>query len=237
MARVLVTGASRGLGLGFCSALSERGDDVLAACRGHTPSLSALPGVTVIEGVELSDVGSAQRIRSALGRAPLDLVICNAGINRSHGSGIGDVRVDVLAHEFQVNALGAVRTVQAAAASLRRGSKVALISSGVVNPHGRGRQTPAGYGYKMSKAALNEFGVALANELAPSGVAVFVLDPGPMNTDLLRDVFAAGHTMFDPSRDGQDPKTVAIALLRRIKAGSMAQTGRWLNAAGGELEI
>lgn len=235
--RVLVTGASRGLGLSLCRHLSRRGDAALAVCRRASPELLALRGVVVLDGVDLSRPDAATRIEAGVGGEALDVVICNAAINESFAATSADVDVAMLERELQVNALGPVRTVRAAVGHLAAGARIALISSGIVSREGPGRRTPAQYGYKMSKAALNEFGVALANELAHRGVAVLMLDPGPMDTEMLRTVFDAGATAFDPRRDGQAPDLVAAALLQRIDATTLEHTGHWFSVAGAELAI
>lgn len=51
--RVLVAGASRGIGLALCEVFAERGDHVIATARETTPALEAL-GVQVVEGIELT---------------------------------------------------------------------------------------------------------------------------------------------------------------------------------------
>lgn len=210
---------------------------MLAACRSTTPELAGLAGVGVIDGVDVSAPDATTRVKTALGTETVDVVICNAGINESFAESIADVDAGALDREFQVNALGAVRTVQATVGHLEAGAKIALISSGVVNPYAPGRRTPAMYGYKMSKAALNEFAIALANELRARGIIVMVLDPGPMDTALLRRVFDAGCTSFDPRRDGQDSDVVARALLGQIEVATLESSGRWFSADGGELEL
>ena len=54
MAKVLVTGCNRGIGLQLCSQLHDRGDEVIGVCRSASPEISAL-GIRVIEGIDVSD--------------------------------------------------------------------------------------------------------------------------------------------------------------------------------------
>jgi NAD(P)-dependent dehydrogenase (short-subunit alcohol dehydrogenase family) len=124
----LVTGASRGLGLELTRVLAARGDDVLAAVRGPSAELDGL-GVRVVDGVDVTADDSMDRLGAALGDRPLDVVIANAGVNRSFASDISDLDLDVLQSEFAVNTFGVVRTIKAVLPNLREGSKIAIIST------------------------------------------------------------------------------------------------------------
>jgi NAD(P)-dependent dehydrogenase (short-subunit alcohol dehydrogenase family) len=226
--RVLVTGSSRGLGLGLCTVLASRGDDVLAACRRPSAELEAL-AVQVVDGVDVTAEESVPRIREAVGGAPLDLVICNAGVNGTFGAdGIEDTDLDAVLRDLDVNAVGVARTVAAASPALHDGATVALITSGSAAP---GREKLGYYGYKMSKAALNMFGHVLAAELRPRGVNVLLVSPGPVDTDLLRAVHGAGKTHFDPAAA---PSVVEAAhnVLSLIGRASPELSGCWLDLDG-----
>jgi NAD(P)-dependent dehydrogenase (short-subunit alcohol dehydrogenase family) len=227
--RVVVTGASRGLGLGFCAVLAERGDEVVAVCRRSTPELDAL-GVHVVEGVDVTSDETVQRLGEAVGPEPVDVVVCNAGLNASFDAGIEDLDLEAMGREYQVNSLGAVRTVKALLPRLREGSKVAFVTTGA-GATGRGAPSPGNYGYRMSKAALNVFTFLLAGELHPRGIPVIVLSPGPVDTDMLRAVFDAGRTPQDPSVAGS-PRDVGRDLLAHIEALDIDSSGSWLNRAG-----
>ena len=68
----LITGASKGLGLGLCTVLAQRGDAVFAACRKATPELAALK-VRVIDGVEVTSDAVIQTLREGIGKEAIDL--------------------------------------------------------------------------------------------------------------------------------------------------------------------
>jgi NAD(P)-dependent dehydrogenase (short-subunit alcohol dehydrogenase family) len=191
--RVLVTGSNRGLGLGLAAAFAERGDHVFAVCRRSSRELAAL-NVEVIDGIELTVSGSVARLPDRVGPAGLDVLICNAGINKD-SAGLDDIDVGNLAEMFDVNTLGCVRVVLALLPVMKRGSKIMLVSSMGLLPLGiLGMRTVGNYGYRMSKAALVSFGHALANDVRDRGIAVALTSPGRVDTDMLRDVYAQGRT-------------------------------------------
>ena len=72
--RVLVAGASRGIGLALCEAFAERGDHVVATVRSTTPALDALR-VQVVEGIELTSDAAVARLPAAVGPDGLDVLI------------------------------------------------------------------------------------------------------------------------------------------------------------------
>ncbi len=224
-----MTGASRGLGFALVSALRERGDEVIAVCRTVNPELEEL-GARVIGDVDLTAPEAGVAIRRGLGETPLDLVICNAGINKSYASSIDELDVETLKGEFEVNTFGVVRTVKAVLPNLREGSKVGLISTwrpGV----GAARRN---YGYQMSKVATNQLGFLLADDLRPRGIATILLSPGPMDTALLRAVLASGHANLRPDQ-AQDPLDVARDLLVLLDELTLETSGSWRFRAGEDM--
>jgi NAD(P)-dependent dehydrogenase (short-subunit alcohol dehydrogenase family) len=229
MGRALVTGSNRGIGLALCALLAERGDEVLAACRTPSPELRAL-AVTVVEGVDVGDPASAARLRGAIGEGPLDLVIANAASNRSFDiDRPDDLDLALFEDDVQVNVLGVVRTVVAALPSLRAGSRIALVSSGASAP---GPNTAGSFGYKVTKAAVNQLGRSLASELREREIVVAIVNPGPTNTALLNMSFAAGRTRFDPST-APDARESAARMLGTIAAATLETSGTFWNHTGG----
>jgi NAD(P)-dependent dehydrogenase (short-subunit alcohol dehydrogenase family) len=229
--RALVTGSSRGLGLGLCTALVERGADVLAACRTPTPELRALD-VEIVIDVDVTTDAAVATLSAAVAGAPLDLAICNAGVNGTFAaSGIADTDFGAMERDLDVNAVGVARTVAGVLPAMDAGSTIALVTSGASAP---GRDKGGYYGYKMSKAALNMFGHVLAAELRPRGINVLLVSPGPVATDLLRDVYAAGKTHFDPA-DAPSPVEAARTMLALIDRASPELSGAWIDFTGEQL--
>lgn len=215
MATYLVTGANRGIGLALCQRLVARGDKVVAVCRKSSPELERL-GVQVETGIDLSDDAAIQALNSRLGGMSLDVLILNAGILRADN--LSSVSLASVREQLEVNALGPLRVVLALRSTLKKGSKIALITSRMGSI---GDNTSGGYyGYRMSKAALNAAGVSLAHDLAPEGVAVTILHPGYVRTDMTSQ---AGNV---------EPAESARMLLERIDALTLETTGRFFHANG-----
>jgi len=229
--RILVTGSARGLGLGICTAAAQRGDEVIAACRKSTPELRAL-GVKIVEGIDVAEDASLQRLRDALGADPLDAVVCNAGINISYRSkDIDSLDLDAVAEEYRVNTVGSARTVKAVLPNMGTGAKVILIttSGGTL---GRNPLRLGSYGYRMSKAGINTFGFLLASEIKPRGIAVRIISPGPVDTDMTRDITGAG--VVTANKPGQMPDIVTAGnkVLSQLDELTLEDTGSWIDEKG-----
>lgn len=219
MTTSLITGANRGIGLELARRLRARGDDVIAVCRRSSAALDEL-GVRVEAGVDVTDDPSVQSLRERLGDTPLDLLVNNAGVLSIERP--GEWNPASIRQQFEVNALGPLRVTMALLPLLRRGSKVVVVTSrmGSVADNTSG----GAYGYRMSKAALNMAGMSLARDLAGRGIAVGILHPGMVATDMTA-VF--GH---DPSM--RSPADAAAKLVERIDELDLATTGEFRHADG-----
>lgn len=178
----LITGSNRGIGLELCRQLKQRGFDVIATCRHRSPALNEL-GVEIIEDVEVSDPVSLHNLSDKLGDRKIDWLINNAGI--AGGLGLADIdanTVESFKRMFEVNSLGPLLTTQALLKHLPNGSKVGLITSrmGSIADNDSG----GSYAYRMSKAALNAAGKSLSIDLKSKGIAVAILHPGWVRTDM-----------------------------------------------------
>ena len=177
---VVVTGANRGIGLAFCRHYHARGWQVYAICRNSTAELDAL-GVEVIAGVDVAHKEDVQRLAQRLEGHSVEVLINNAGILRDER--LGQLDFETMQAQFETNALAPLRVTEALLANLGSGSKVANITSrmGSVADNTSGGR----YGYRMSKASLNIASVSLARDLAPKGIAVAILHPGLVATDMI----------------------------------------------------
>lgn len=214
MATVLVTGANRGIGLQLCKQFAERGDEVIAVCRETTDELSAL-GVRVVDGIDVSSGTAVETLRQELDELPVDILVNNAGILLRDA--FGDIDYDAMAEQYRVNTLGPLRVTEALADNLHEGSKVAIVSSrvGSIEDNGSG----GNYGYRASKAAVNMIGMNLNHELLPRGIAVGLLHPGLVATDMT-------------GGSGIDPADSARGLIERIDELTLQNSGGFWHAEG-----
>jgi NAD(P)-dependent dehydrogenase (short-subunit alcohol dehydrogenase family) len=218
MATALVTGANRGIGFSFVKLMKARGDTVIAACRRETPELTAL-GVEIASGVDVTSDKSVNLLAEKLKGRSLDVLINNAGLLASES--LEHLDFGSIQRQIEVNAYGPLRVTQKLSPLLERGSKVALITSrmGSIADNTSGGM----YGYRMSKAALNAAGKSLAHDLAPLGVAVAILHPGYVKTQMTGD-----HGSVAPDDAARD-------LLARIDELGLENTGTFWHANGSVL--
>jgi NAD(P)-dependent dehydrogenase (short-subunit alcohol dehydrogenase family) len=168
---------------------------------------------------ELLDLGSDDSIAALsqrLAGVQLDLLVHNAGININDD--LAHLESEALARQYRVNALGPLLLTSALLGNLSRGSKVVIVSSrmGSLGDNQTGRQ----YGYRASKAAVNMIGVNLSRDLAPHGIAVGILHPGFVRTDMTR------------GRGEKSPDEAARGLMARIGELTLASSGSFWHADG-----
>tara|TARA_R110002049_G_scaffold271992_3_gene449251 strand:+ start:126 stop:788 length:663 start_codon:yes stop_codon:yes gene_type:complete len=179
MSVILITGASRGIGLEFTKQYIERGDSVIAVCRKSNPALEQT-GAEIIEGIDVAQAEDISKLQVAMNGRKIDILVNNAGV--LHSESLDQMNFDNILNQFQVNSMGPLRVTHALLESLDKGSKVAIVSSrmGSVEDNSSGGY----YGYRMSKSAVNSVGKSLSVDLHPQGVAVAVLHPGYVRTEM-----------------------------------------------------
>ncbi len=217
MNKILITGANRGIGLELCRQLAARGDEVIAVCRTASQALAEL-NVRVLDGVDVTDAASVDSLQSRLGSESLDWLINNAGILSVET--LDNLDFDAMERQFRVNSLGPLRVTAALSANLAKGSKVGIITSrmGSIEDNTSGKY----YGYRMSKAAVNMAGMCLARDLKDQGVAVALLHPGMVATDMT-------------GGQGVTPEHSAKGIIQRMDALDMDTTGSFWHAEGESL--
>lgn len=196
---ILITGARSGFGRGAAREIASRGHTVWAGLRDPATG-AALAEAT--EGLDVRplalDVTSPEQVAEAMARIEresgrLDGLVNNAGV--ALGGFLEQLDDDEMAHLFAVNVLGVHRTTRAALPLLRaaRGSVVMVSSmSGLSALPGLGA-------YAASKFALEGMAEAWRHELAPFGVRVTLIEPGPYRTDILARNRAVGRHVHDPA--------------------------------------
>lgn len=180
--RSLVVGASRGIGLELVRQMALRGDRVTGTARRD----DGAERIREAGGEALMlDVADQAALAAATERIaePLDLLVCNAGVNRGRG-GIGaeDQGPDAWAEVLMTNIAGPFLTVRAFLPRVETAQgKIAIISS-VRGSSARVRGND--YVYCASKAGATNVACNLAAELAGRGIAVGAWHPGWVQTDM-----------------------------------------------------
>ncbi len=189
--RVVVTGASRGLGLATAAHLHRQGWHVLAAVRDPGTARARLQLATGardgdarldVVRLDLADDESIEHAATAIGSrvdAP-DGIVHNAGIT-TVGS-VEDVPAATWDELFRTNLFGPVRLTQALLPAMRRAGRGRVVA---VSSQGAIRGMPSISAYGASKAALERWAQSLAAEVAPFGIGVSVLVAGTFRTDIL----------------------------------------------------
>ncbi|XRM40500.1 hypothetical protein ABZX51_003818 [Aspergillus tubingensis] len=197
MVSYLITGASRGLGLGLVRSLATKpATDVsiiYAAARTRTDALQQLsndaPGRVVVVPLDVDSEESIKRavehIEHSQGDKGLDVLINVAAIMTHFPQGI--TTMDDLNYVFNTNVTGVHHVTRSFLPLLMKGSlrKVINYSSGLGSiGHASARATQDSPSYKVSKAALNMLTVQYALSYANKGFTFIVLSPGWVKTDL-----------------------------------------------------
>lgn len=186
--RILITGASSGLGEGMARAFAHRGKSLALAAR-RVDRLDALAAeisgsAAAVEVAQL-DVTDTERVQVVVDDLAerlggLDRVVVNAGLGKGAPVGTGNARANI--ETVQTNLIGALAQVEAAMAIFRAQGHghLVLVSSMSAVRGMPGAQTA----YSASKAGLTAIGEGLQAELRSSPIRVSVLLPGYISTDI-----------------------------------------------------
>lgn len=219
MARIAVIGGNRGIGLALSTQLAARGDTLEVSSRRDCEALKGLERIQLHTGVDVTDVASVEALAATLGAKQLDGLLVVAGILERVSLEHFDAAS--IRRQFEVNALGPLQTVRALLPCLKAPARVGLITSRMGSL--TDNDTGGAYGYRMSKAALNMAGRSLAQDLAAQQIAVGLLHPGYVQTEMTG---GTGNT---------DAESSAAQLIERFDALGPDNTGRFWHANGEEL--
>ncbi|OJH40237.1 oxidoreductase [Cystobacter ferrugineus] len=186
--RALVTGGSRGIGATIAQRLLDGGAEVVVAARSRSDVTPA--AATFISGdVSTSEGAKAIAAEALAALGGLDILVNNAGGSRVFAGGVSTIPDEEWHDTFALNLLSAVRLTNAVLPALRASKAAAVVnisSTAATMPFG-----PTAH-YGAAKAALDAYSRTLAVELAPDGIRVNVVTPGPISTpgaDELRKTF------------------------------------------------
>ena len=172
---IVITGASRGIGAELAARYRAEGETVIGTSRKGGKGLVPL---------DLADTPDFSPVIEALGTAPIDLLVCNAGIypDKGHDIATGFPPED-WAKALAVNITGPFLTIQALLPKLQASDKarIAIIASAM----GSQERAPGGsYIYRASKAAAVNLARNLSRDLKSQGISVGAYHPGWVRTDM-----------------------------------------------------
>ena len=221
METILVTGASRGIGRALVAEGRARGHRMIAGVRHGEDALhlSAQTGGGVQALVlDVTDAGSLAAAAASLG-GPVDVLVNNAGVIGPDCQSVLDMDFDGFLRTLDVNTLGPLRVVQAFLPHLRQSvrPRILTITSQMGMMAYRKSDRVA---YRASKSAVNKVMQALATDLEDEGIAVQLIHPGWVRTD-----------MGGPGADIA-PEESAAGIMDRIGALTLDKTATFVDYAG-----
>ncbi len=220
--RVLITGASQGIGKALAEAAARRGGKVLAAARSEellgqlAAQVRAAGGTLETVAADVTSADDRARMVEAARRhfGGLDVLVNNAGIGATgHFAEVGPERLRKI---MEVNFFGLTETTRAFLPLLKQGNRPAVVNiSSIAGKRG----IPARSEYSASKFAVQGFSEALRAELAKDGIDVLVICPGLTQTNFSQNMLEQKARLQMDHMRGMTAEQVALATLRAIERG------------------
>lgn len=185
MARVLITGAGRGIGLELARQYAEAGDEVIACVRDPEAAteLAGLGGNVTVQTLAPGDPDSITAAAAAIGPGAIDVVINNAGAMGGRHQSLDDLDLAEWQETFRVNTIGPLLIARAFMDNLvaAGAGKVMTVTSQLA-----ASTWPMGgmYAYSTTKAAVNKAMQALAIDWKDQPITVAMIHPGWVKTDM-----------------------------------------------------
>lgn len=218
---ILISGASRGIGLITARLLHERGHRVFGTARKPEAGSSPFRMLPLDVTDDASVCAAVAQVVAEAGR--LDVLINNAGYD-IYGAA-EDTSLDELQAQLDANFLGAVRLTTAALPQMRRQGRGRIVMMSSV---GGLLALPYNSAYAASKFALEGYSESLRYELLPAGIFVSLIEPGQVRTDTLETSIrsASGAHAREVAERARAlgrsasllPEVVAWAVVRAVKA-------------------
>jgi NAD(P)-dependent dehydrogenase (short-subunit alcohol dehydrogenase family) len=227
--RILITGASRGIGLEFAKQCIKQRWRAFATCRHpQTPGklfevarLSA--GHVSVHLLDVTDNSQIQALAYELRHEPIDILINNAGRYGSDAHEFGEVDALDWQETFRVNSIAPLKMAEAFISNLERGSRKLIVNVSSKMGSMADNSSGGSYIYRSSKAALNAVTKSLAIDLTPKKIACIAVHPGWVKTDM-----GGPQALITP----QQSVTQLLAIMQDVTLGD---SGRFFDIDGSEI--
>jgi len=221
----VITGAGRGIGRTIALAYASAGAAVVCSARGEADiartaaMIREAGGQAIAHAADVADFATVSALfqRASDEFGGVDIVVANAGVALEQRR-IADGDPELWRKTIDINLTGAYHTAHAAIAHLRRrgAGKIIMIGSGQ-----RKRPNPGFSAYSCSKIGLWMLTQSLATELQEDNISVNELIPGPVRTDMTRDVAMPPGEWF---KEPTDVVPLALFLASMPDFGPSAQS-------------
>jgi short-subunit dehydrogenase len=228
--RILITGASQGIGRALALEAAKQGAKVMAAARSEElltelardAQAAGHPLFTV--RADVTEPAERQKMADECVRqmGGLDVLINNAGIGAT--GHFADANAERLRKIFEVNFFGLTETTRVCLPLLKKGNRPAILN--VSSIAGR-RGIPARSDYSASKFAVQGFSEALRAELAKDGIDVLLVNPGLTQTNFSKNMIEQKAKVKMDHLRGMTSEEVARLTLKALARGRNEVTFTW----------
>jgi NAD(P)-dependent dehydrogenase (short-subunit alcohol dehydrogenase family) len=191
-ATVLITGANRGIGLEYVRQYVARGWTVIATARnpGEAAELAALAAASsrvIVEKLDVTDFAAVDALATKYQGKPIDVLVNNAGVTGGFANQIPGKKMDwaIFEQVLRTNVIAPLKIADAFLPHVQASAQKKIVnvssSEGSIGGVSAGRMPF----YRSSKAALNMEMRNLALLLKGKGIAVAMINPGPVDTDMM----------------------------------------------------
>ena len=225
MPTVMITGASRGLGLEFVRQYAAQDWCVIATCRtpADADALAEVKGTVEVHPLDVADHATIEVLARVLDGQAIDLLINNAGIYGPRPGDLGAIDYHAWGKVVEVNVMGPLKVAELFTEHVARSGLKLMVAISSRRGSIADNDSGGAYIYRSSKAALNAVMKSLSVDLKARGIAVVAFHPGWVATDM----GGAGAALDAPES--------VTAMVKAIAALGPEDGGRFINYDGTEV--